>query len=851
MVNKDKFIVSYDFINMGSVVADSLDDEKLKPQKNWFFLDVGNSLEEGIIDHHQNISGVIVAGKTYRSAASLLAHSRNLIMKNYNSDINEIKIIVHKEPDFDCFVSAYLAEYLLKNDGRLPDNYEEVLEYTEKVDAGMLRIEDKNVKTPAMVACALAETPEIKCFSGDEKNLAIMKKGLRLIDYIFNRLTEIQSIHHPRLFDKDSGFESELNLLAEDYLNYCSDLEKADLCEKIRIKLPVIGAEEQRLQEVDGLVFKDEPSCILHKYWARQDHNSPSRTGYIFTLIPQHRKEEAQDCYKYIYSEGKRTEERMQLGSDGQGVKVYRSIISVDPSRGVCLKGLAEQLELEELKKEQLLLGEAKRERRDFTTRRFNEPWCTNRDPWYDGRNHFYTIVDSPGVNSLLTFEQIKSIALNFICPKVTDTRIKYVFPFTFDPEKYNQLCGYIADNFDLVSEDREVIAKRQDFFLPYVYDYYNCPEEGKLPKHCQHFLLKKKGIFDFDKADCLVTLQPQSSEETRDLLAKYDNELKIYGESLKSKISVFRYGIGFFITELKIENEVLYIKDLLKLNKEIINDQESKKNDMYLRIVDFYFSQLYSTNRFNIKLSQPLVYSTITIPAEDYYESEKKELVYKLSNSIEWNENVLSNYIPDQTLMEVTDHCIFGFGKTGGTLLQIDTKINDFKKSEFRNLFETIFFDIFIYVLHQRKSLMNFAYILSVYDNKRQLTKITKLRELFMNFTIQGWYSQVTNNELGMEMYRHWQEMFENEKLYQEVSEQLGSVDDYNKSVWSNLFGVLSLITFPLLILSVFLDSGFLKIRTLFDFSNNIWPWNIFAVVIVIYFLGLLVYKGTYRNIK
>jgi len=119
------------------------------------------------------------------------------------------------------------------------------------------------------------------------------------------------------------------------------------------------------------------------------------------------------------------------------------------------------------------------------------------------------------------------------------------------------------------------------------------------------------------------------------------------------------------------------------------------------------------------------------------------------------------------------------------------------------------------------------------------------------MNFTIQGWYSQVTNNELGMEMYRHWQEMFENEKLYQEVSEQLGSVDDYNKSVWSNLFGVLSLITFPLLILSVFLDSGFLKIRTLFDFSNNIWPWNIFAVVIVIYFLGLLVYKGTYRNIK
>ncbi len=847
----EKLVVTYEFINMGSVVSDNVDDKKLKPQKNKFFLDVGNNLEEGIIDHHQNISGIIVGDKTYKSAASLLAHNRNLIMKNYDHSQNNVKIVVHKEPDFDCFVSAYLAEYLLKNEGRLPDNYEEVLEYTEKVDSGMLRMENKNVRTPAMVACAIGETTEIKCLCGDERNLAIMKKGVRLIEYIFQRLVEIQSIYHPRLFEKDSEFEAELNILADDYLRYCSDLEEPGLCEKIRIRLPVIGEEGQRLQEVDGLIFKDEPSCILHKYWARQDRNSPSRTGYIFTLIPQHKRDQAQDCYRYVYEGGKRTEEKMPLRYDGQGVKVYRIIISVDPSRGVCLKGLAEQLEQEEIKKEQLLLGDAKEERRDFTQRRFNEPWCMNKDPWYDGRNHFFTIVDSPGVNSLLTFEEIRSIALNFICPKVKETTIKYVFPFTFDPEKYNQMCTYIADNFELISEDRALITKRQDFFLPYVHDYYNCMVKEDLPIHCRHFLFNNKGIVSFGKADSTITLQPYNPEEGSISIAEDDSNMRIYGESSHSKITVFRYGIGFFITEVNIANKTVYIKDFLKMNKEIIKDQESNNNDMYLRITDFYFSQLYSTNRFNIKLNQPLVYSAVTIAAEEYYESEKKELVYKLSNSIEWNENVLSKYIPDNTLMEINGRCIFGFGKAGGTLLLIDTKENDYKQAEFRGLFLTIFFDIFIYAFHQRKSLMNFAHILSVYDNKRQLTKITKLRELFMNFIIQGWYSQISYNELGMELYRHWQCMFENEKLYQEVSEQLAAVDDYNKSVWSNLFGVLSLITFPLLILSVFFDSGFVKIKTFFDFSHNIWPWNIFAGIVVIYLLGLVIYKGTHRNIK
>jgi len=38
--------------------------------------------------------------------------------------------------------------------------------------------------------------------------------------------------------------------------------------------------------KVDGLIWNRPPACFLHKHWARQDSESPSGGGYVFTFIP-------------------------------------------------------------------------------------------------------------------------------------------------------------------------------------------------------------------------------------------------------------------------------------------------------------------------------------------------------------------------------------------------------------------------------------------------------------------------------------------------------------------------------------------------------------------------------------
>jgi hypothetical protein len=39
-------------------------------------------------------------------------------------------------------------------------------------------------------------------------------------------------------------------------------------------------------------------------------------------------------------------------------------------------------------------------------------PGYDNADPWYDGRAHSYTIVDSPRAGTVLTADEIESIFL-------------------------------------------------------------------------------------------------------------------------------------------------------------------------------------------------------------------------------------------------------------------------------------------------------------------------------------------------------------------------------------------------------------------------------------------------------
>jgi hypothetical protein len=381
--------IKYNFIGMGAMVGKDEKDEKYKIKPNRIFLDTGNNLCLGAIDLHQSEDGYYIKEKIYRSTTGVIAYSPNFLIDNLfeTDEPQTVEIVVHEYPDFDCFASAYIARNLI-TEGELPKNYEKLVEYVEDLDTGLIRHSDSYLFTPYAIANAIDEVikKEIPTISRYELNLRTMERGLELIEYLMNRLTKLkgsqQNLYNPAILFEGCPFDKEFSLIQDDHRKYMADIN--NMCEEIELELPVINQPDQT-KLTKGIIWKGEPSCILHKYWAR-------KSGFVFTFIPY--------PPRTVSMEGM------------EGIEVNRVVISVNPRSDVFLGGLCKKIEESETAKESLLFGEKRNEWRSRDKRKYT--WSDNRDPWFSGQNFNYTITDSPFVGSLLTIEEIRNIVMGY-----------------------------------------------------------------------------------------------------------------------------------------------------------------------------------------------------------------------------------------------------------------------------------------------------------------------------------------------------------------------------------------------------------------------------------------------------
>ena len=197
------------------------------------------------------------------------------------------------------------------------------------------------------------------------------------------------------LFDTNSDFKPELELLALEEERYQRDIRRArkvlvnlpshdnftNWYEEGACKVPLLNTDGSLCQEhlkfgrqssrqVDGIYLRD-PDSILFKEWARVDtQNSPSQQGFLFTAV--------------TYSSGANDKPRY--------------VFSLDPERasGTHLYGvwaILQAAEMGEMKKHSIAKGN---DRKGFEGRQCGE------DPWFDGSNYRCTIVDSPRRGSLI-----------------------------------------------------------------------------------------------------------------------------------------------------------------------------------------------------------------------------------------------------------------------------------------------------------------------------------------------------------------------------------------------------------------------------------------------------------------
>lgn len=792
--------IQYIFVGKGSIVSKNSEDEHLKPKKNRIFLDVGNSLDfkKGIIDNHQFDSTKYDKVKEANSTASYCFANTSEI-KEYISNIKEqnVEIVIHKEPDIDCFVSAYIVEKYVNNEN-LPIDTEILIKCAEEIDSGILAFESDKPLNPCFIVYAIAEVVKEDIKKLNEENKAsideqCMKKGVQLIDLILKELgskpiNNKKSLDNVDLSNITDLFNREMKILNEDYNNYINDYKDPEICEKGKMKLLLKNSCENELKEVDALFWIKVPNCVLHKYWARQDFRAPLGKGYVFTFIPSAINEDAstrQDDKDDSF-------DKISI----KGIKTNKAIISVDPKRDVCLKGLGESLEIAEREAEKNYFGKNVNKWRSRIKSRFAESWCDNDDPWYDGRHFDYTIVDAPREGSLMSIKEIRHIVNNFTAPIVDESLIRFVIPFDFNEKDYKKLCEKIDKTTNIKTGEEDI----KDYFNSYIQTY-----------------LFEKFSTENIRDNCSKYVTNYSIHSNKNIFSKEQiNLIKILDNNLN--IIVFKYGVGFIYFDIKIckKNGYMHFDEIININSLINNSKNYELifNDI-LKKVDI--------NSYGIEKKKIMIYSGMSIKSNMLYEKKHKEMIYKLMNFMKWqdvnNNAIYMENLIDNDIIKSNENTYYGFNKNGAAMLIINDNyecigeitcnecttskcINKNNHKAINELFGQQKFYVFILALQQKLSLFYFINRLSIYDKKRKKKDIQRLRSQLLNFTTQAWFTEITEDKVGTEFYKKWTAVFENKELYSDIYQQLSAVDDYYKSKMSSKFTLISAITFPILII-------------------------------------------------
>lgn len=333
---------------------------KVEAMHGTIFCDLGGKLATGVIDPH---------GRGYLSATAAIAAEPHLVLNHllgplnnaYHSgqDINIKKIEFQfcvSRSHWDGLCCFVLCDYLVRI-GVLPSWTKQLVESANKVDHGKIVLSKEQLTAPLLMFYAL--NAEYK--DNVEK---VFPQGLELICKVGEFHTKSKTFKENPFFTslpKDSLFDS-FNKLGElneqDFSIFSNEFKDAD---EFEVKLPCRISEGQPVQEklAKCLMFKIPPQSRLFVHWSR------SRYNFDLLVVPSMRK-----------------------GMDN----ISRWTISVDPSSKFHLYRLGYRLEEEETKA-----------RKDFEMEvRGGEPrwgdsnYSNNDDPWYDGRDHEFTLVDSP-----------------------------------------------------------------------------------------------------------------------------------------------------------------------------------------------------------------------------------------------------------------------------------------------------------------------------------------------------------------------------------------------------------------------------------------------------------------------
>lgn len=372
---------------------------RIAPEDNrWqdrLFLDTGNRLTDGVIDHHQ-------MGELQTCATHLVLEKRELVLaalKPWRRNTEFFTIITHAKPDLDCVCATYLSLKLLSGEAIGP-GIQCLVNYVQAIDQGFPAITSQNPFSLYAAFTQRAHSLSDRLWtSPDDCFRQIMLDGIAIVEFVVKRLDEMLRQADPdevNVRDIDAfltpGIFRPLDRkeIMDDARTYERQI-RSTACQPY-MDMVTLPNKQGHAVAVPFLFIRNvqnkgaEDYCLFFRDWARSDSESCEASHGFVGLCIHSQNDVGRHC-----------------------------IISVRPADQVHLMGLGEYLDEWETQIRIKELGFDNRVTDPDTKQPLpNRPGYNNSDPWYDGRGHHFTIIGSPISGTMMTEDQIEHLVLAY-----------------------------------------------------------------------------------------------------------------------------------------------------------------------------------------------------------------------------------------------------------------------------------------------------------------------------------------------------------------------------------------------------------------------------------------------------
>lgn len=369
-----------------------------------------------------------------------------------------------------------------------------------------------------------------------------------------------------------------------------------------------------------------------------------------------------------------------------------------------------------------------------------------------------------------------------------------FIYPFVIDEKEYTKfLRSVITPNssWDLVFDEYKTNEELYNFFLPYMRKFL-FPTLFWNKEQVKHYKSSEytQKIAMVSKMPCVTFKFNLSDIKTGNVSGKKYNAISFDISDIR--LMCFQPGICFLDIKTEIDDEsqsidfdkVLDFNHLFRtLTPNVVKNENKNiniigKNIEKIENISIFINSIISgfetDDLQKIYYDKMFTYSYVCVDSKYWSSNSDFE---KLRNDFYRFQYVLdsktnSKFNEDcERLFKNTysrwDYSKFGFSRESGVVFASD--IEEYNITKLPYDFEKKYMYMLILALYQRISLINFSQDLLKYDK----IAIQKLKKKLTNFTHFTWFSQITNSENGMDMWKSWQNAFGLQELFDEVHKE------------------------------------------------------------------------------